>query len=371
MSWEVSHRGKMKKTLYVSGKFLSQATTGVQRYAAGVVKAWDNDLDCGRIDRSAYSIRLIVPRTDREIPRYKHIKVVRSLFGGRLWEQVELPLRSARGVLFSPYAAAPVFKGRQIVTIHDAGVAATPKQYSRLFGAYYTAVYFLLGRFCTTLFTVSHFSKQELHGYFSIPLDKMIVVPPGCDHLLKTRPSPDILKRFDLEPGNYILGVSSQSPVKNFEGLARAWELLGRDQLKLAIAGKANSRVFGNGAITRDGQTVWLGYVSDGELRSLYENACVFVYPSFYEGFGIPPVEAMTCGCPVLVARSSALPESCGDAALYCDPSSPADIAEKIASLLDNPQLAKQMCALGRIQAAQFTNQQTASMLWSEIQKLL
>jgi glycosyltransferase involved in cell wall biosynthesis len=361
----------MKKTLYVSGKYLSQATTGVQRYAAGVVDAWDHDLDCGRIDRSAYSIRLIVPKTDREIPRYKHIEVVPSIFGGRLWEQVELPLRSAGGVLFSPYAAAPVFKARQIVTIHDAGVAATPKQYSRLFRAYYTAVYFLLGRYCRAVFTVSRFSKQELHEYFSIPLDKMTVVPPGCDHLLKTPPSPDILNRFDLEPGQYILGVSSQSPVKNFDGLARAWELLGRGELKLAIAGKANSRVFGNGTSLRDGHTVWLGYVSDGELRALYEKAAVFVYPSFYEGFGIPPVEAMTCGCPVLVARSSALPESCGDAALYCDPSSPADIAKKIASLLDNPKLAQDMCALGRLQSARFTNQQTASMLWSEIQKYL
>jgi glycosyltransferase involved in cell wall biosynthesis len=199
----------------------------------------------------------------------------------------------------------------------------------------------------------------------------MTVVPPGCDHLLKTPPSPDILNRFDLEPGQYILGVSSQSPVKNFDGLARAWELLGRGELKLAIAGKANSRVFGNGTSLRDGHTVWLGYVSDGELRALYEKAAVFVYPSFYEGFGIPPVEAMTCGCPVLVARSSALPESCGDAALYCDPSSPADIAKKIASLLDNPKLAQDMCALGRLQSARFTNQQTASMLWSEIQKYL
>jgi glycosyltransferase involved in cell wall biosynthesis len=361
----------MKKILYVNGKFLSQATTGVQRYAAGVVEAWDNDLDCGRIDRSAYSIRLIVPKTEREIPQYKHIEVVFSSWGGRLWEQVELPLRSAGDVLFSPYAAAPVFKSRHIVTIHDAGVSATPEQYSRLFRAYYTAVYWSLGKFCTALFTVSRFSKQELHNYFFIPLNKMMVIPPGCDHLLNIPSSPDILKRFSLESGKYILGVSSQSPVKNFAGLIQAWKFLGRPELKLAIAGKANSRVFGSKASLRDERTVWLGYVSDGELRALYENASIFVYPSFYEGFGIPPVEAMTCGCPVVVARSSALPESCGDAALYCDPSSPEDIAEKIAALLDNSGLAQKLCAQGRLQAARFTNQETASMLWFEIQKYL
>jgi hypothetical protein len=143
----------------------------VQRYAAGLVEAWDHDLDSGRIDRSAYSIRLIVPKTDREIQRYKRIEVVSSFFGGKLWEQIELPMRSEGGVLFSPYAAAPVFKSSHIVTIHDAGVSATPEQYSRLFGAYYAVVYRLLGRFCTALFTVSRFSKLELHEYFSIPVD--------------------------------------------------------------------------------------------------------------------------------------------------------------------------------------------------------
>jgi glycosyltransferase involved in cell wall biosynthesis len=221
------------------------------------------------------------------------------------------------------------------------------------------------------LFTDSCFSKQELHKYFSIPLEKMTVLPVGCDHLMKIPPSSDILNRFALEPGKFILGVSSQSPIKNFDGLVRAWSLLGRPDLKLAIAGGANSRVFRDGVATQDRRIVRLGYVSDGELRSLYEAASVFVYPSFYEGFGLPPLEAMTCGCPVLVARSSSLPESCGDAALYCDPSSPADIAEKIKSLLDDPELAEKMRILGKRWSVQFTTQRTASLLWSEIQKYL
>jgi glycosyltransferase involved in cell wall biosynthesis len=359
------------KTLYVNGKFLSQPTTGVQRYAAGVVEAWDCDLDSGRIDASAYSIRLIAPKTDREIPKFKRITVVPSLLSGKLWEQVELPLRCAGGLLFSPYAAAPILKARQIVTIHDAGVAATPEQYSALFRRYYTMAYWALGRFCEAVVTVSEFSKNELHTYFSIPLGKLVAIPPGCDHLLRVPPSPEIMERFSLEPGKFILGVSSQSPIKNFEGLAKAWKLLGRPELKLAIAGQTNRRVFRNDGGMVDGRVVSLGYVSDAELRALYKHASVFVYPSFYEGFGIPPMEAMTCGCPVVVARSSALPESCGDAALYCDPLSPEDIAEKVALLLDNQILVEQMRSLGTRQAAQFTNQATASRLWSEIQKYL
>jgi glycosyltransferase involved in cell wall biosynthesis len=359
------------KTLYVNGKFLSQPVTGVQRHAAGVVGAWDDDLDDGRIDSSVFSIRLIVPKTDRPIPQFKRIVVVPSVSSGRLWEQVELPLRSIGGVLFSPYAAAPAFKSRHLVTIHDAGAAATPEQYSLSFRKYYGALYRRLGKSCIALFTISNFSKEELHRYFSIPLDKITINPPGCDHLLRIQPNRDILSRFGLEPGKFALGVSSQSPIKNFDGLVRAWKLIGRPELKLAIAGMTNSRVFQQRESIFDESVVKLGYISDGELRALYENAIVFAYPSFYEGFGIPPVEAMTCGCPVVVARSSALPESCGNAALYCDPSSPEDIARKIVSILDNPQLAEELRVRGKLHAAQFTTRETASQLWSEVHKYL
>jgi glycosyltransferase involved in cell wall biosynthesis len=137
--------------------------------------------------------------------------------------------------------------------------------------------------------------------------------------------------------------------------------------MKLAIAGMANARVFKqSGTDAIDGVT-WLGYVTDGELRALYESAALFVYPSFYEGFGYPPLEAMSCGCPVVVARASALPESCGDAAVYCDPSSPDDIARCIASVLDDPELAEELRAKGRLRAANFTMRKTASMLWTEL----
>ena len=361
----------MKKTLYVNGKFLTQATTGVQRYAAGIVDAWDREMESGRLDPSAYSIRLIVPKTKREIPRYKRIEVVASKFRGRLWEQIELPLRSAGQMLFSPYAAAPLIKFKHIVTIHDAGIIASSEQYSKRFRRYYQIVYRCLGLSCRKIITVSKFSKHELHKYFSISLDKMVVISPGCDHLLRFIPDLSILDRFDLIAGKFVLGVSSLSPIKNFGGLIRAWGLVDRADLKLAIAGKTNNDVFHEGADVTGTGVVSLGYVSDEELRALYENASAFVYPSFYEGFGLPPLEAMGCGCPVIVARSSALPEACGNAAIYCDPSDPEDIAEKICSLLDDPVLTKNLSILGLRRSSQFTTQETASLLWAEIQNYL
>lgn len=359
------------KTVYVNGKFLAQPITGVQRYARSVVAAWDDALEEGRIDRSRFCITIVAPRDAATEPGYRHIPIILCRSTGKLFEQVELPARTCGNLLFSPYAAAPILKWRHVVTIHDAGVASTPEQYSRQFRTFYSLVYRSLGLSCRRIFTDSEFSKQELQHHFSIPTKKLKVVYPGCDHLIGEAPDFAILKRFSLEPGAFILGVSSRSAIKNFEGLASSWKLLDRQDIKLAIAGKSNTRIFGAKSGRQDDGITWLGYVSDGELRALYQSAAVFVYPSFYEGFGYPPLEAMSCGCPVVVADKSALPESCGDAALYCDPSSPGNIAENVRRLLDDAQLSEDLRTKGKHRAEQFSTRKTGTLLWEEIESHL
>lgn len=359
------------KTLNINGKYLSQAVTGVQRYARDVVQAWDDAMEEGLIDRSRFSIQVVAPKTILTPPEYRHIRVSSSWLAGKAWDQFELPIRTAGTLLFSPYAAAPAFKRRHVVTIHDAGVHVTPQQYSALFRIYYSAVYWLIGKFSRRVFTVSQFSKGELQHYFSIRPVKLSVISPGCDHLSKTVPDLRILNRFNLKPGKFILGVSSQSPIKNFAGLAESWGLLERRGIRLAIAGKTNDRIFRQIQPKSEEDIAWLGYVTDEELRALYENAALFAYPSFYEGFGYPPLEAMYFGCPVVVGRSSALPETCGDAAVYCEPSDPHDIARSIAAVLDSPELAADLRENGKRRAAQFTMKKTAMKLWAEISAYL
>lgn len=359
------------KILSVNGKFLSQPTTGVQRYAAEIVNAWDQGLEEGWIDRARFSIRIEAPHQILQNLSYRHVTVRRGTSTGRLWEQVELPYRSKGTLLFSPYGAAPLMKMRHAVTIHDAGAAASRQQYSMAFRAYCFVVYRALGRSCKPIFTVSEFSRSELEKFFLIPHGKVVVIPPGCDHLLRSAPDPRILERHGLVKDSYILGVSSRSVIKNFEGLARAFKELAPAGIKLAIAGKSHSKLFGEAASNSvdgvDG-VVKLGYVSDAELRALYENAAMFAYPSFYEGFGIPPVEAMSCGCPVLVARSSSLPEACGDAALYCDPTAVSDIAKGISRILSDATLSSELRQKGLTRAAQFTARQSAMRIWSALE---
>jgi glycosyltransferase involved in cell wall biosynthesis len=105
------------------------------------------------------------------------------------------------------------------------------------------------------------------------------------------------------------------------------------------------------------------GYVTDPELRALYENAACFVYPSLYEGFGLPPLEAMSCGCPTLVARAASLPEVCGDAALYCDPRDPASIAQQIRCLVDDTSRRADLRARGLARAREFSWDRSAGTL--------
>ena len=160
-----------------------------------------------------------------------------------------------------------------------------------------------------------------------------------------------------------MLAVGSSSPHKNFLRLVRALEALGETPFSVVIAGGSNPKVH---AATGDlpASVKHVGYVSDGELRALYEHAAGFIHPAYYEGFGIPPLEAMTLHCPVLCSNAASLPEVCGDAALYFDPFDEADISAKIQRLMQDKTLQTRLCALGTAQAERFSwDSTTAAVL--------
>jgi glycosyltransferase involved in cell wall biosynthesis len=149
-----------------------------------------------------------------------------------------------------------------------------------------------------------------------------------------------ILDKFNLTSRKYLFAVGSMNPNKNFRALLEAIKLLNLGDCKFVISGGINSKIFQSQAIEDIPKSViFTGYVSDDELNSLYANALCFVFPSIYEGFGFPPLEAMSVGCPVIVSNAASLPEVCSDAALYCNPYDVSDIASKIQFMIDNPKL--------------------------------
>jgi glycosyltransferase involved in cell wall biosynthesis len=203
------------------------------------------------------------------------------------------------------------------------------------------------------MLTVSEFSRAELSRFLGIAPDRFSVIPNGGEHILREPADPGILKRLGLRK-RYVLAVSSHSLHKNFAGVRAAVTHMRQQDITLVFVGGANSRIFNRREASADASIV-TGHVTDAELRALYEGADCFVYPSFYEGFGLPPLEAMTCGCPVVVSRAASLPEVCGEAAVYCDPNDSADIGRALDQVLENAELRGELRRRGEERAAQFT----------------
>ena len=339
--------------IYINGRFLTQQTTGVQRFAREILRALDALLVSEGSARK-HSIVLLTPLGTTPPAGLRSIEC-RSVgrLQGQAWEQLELPRYTSDGFSLNLCNTAPLAGRYTIVAIHDAGVFAVPDAYSRPFRTWYRLLHPQLGRRAVRMLTVSEFSRAELSRHLGIARDRITVIPNGGEHILREPADHAILNRLGLS-GRYVLAVSSRSAHKNFGGIQAAAKHMRQQDITLVFAGGANSRIFKAGDTT-SGESIMTGRVTDAELRALYEGAECFVYPSFYEGFGLPPLEAMTCGCPVVVSRAASLPEVCGEAAMYCDPNDPADIGRALDGVLGDPALQRELRRRGRERALQFT----------------
>jgi glycosyltransferase involved in cell wall biosynthesis len=178
--------------------------------------------------------------------------------------------------------------------------------------------------------------------------------------MLRPPADPGLPARLGLERP-YVLAVGSPAPHKNLAALSATAAMLAARGAELVLTGDLSSPVFARIALPAPARRV--GRVDDASLRALYEGAACLVFPSRHEGFGLPAVEAMALGCPVVAARAGALPEVCAGAALFADPADPLDIAQAVAAVLDDPALAARLAAAGRVRAAGFTWAATAARL--------
>ena len=359
------------ETCYINGRFLSQEATGVQRYAEELVKTLDTMIDDGGIDAGKMRFILLTPAGLIRTIGLKHIPTrVAGHLSGHLWEQLELPRYARRGLLINLCNTGPVLSPHQMVTIHDAGFMAMPESYSRSFRTWYRLLLRRLGRTADVIVTVSDFSRTELIERLSISPARLHVIRHGREHFERLTADDTVITRHHLEQRPFLLAVSSRSPRKNFAAIVKAMSGPKLRGIKIVIAGGANPRVFGDEPERMPEHVHHLGYVTDEELKSLYRHAMAIIYPSLYEGFGLPPLEAMACGCPVIVSDIPPHHEVCGDAAIYCDPLSPDDIAEKIALVMNDPELRRQMQASGFEQARTFSWRQSAAEFYAIVKTL-
>jgi glycosyltransferase involved in cell wall biosynthesis len=341
-------------TLAINARFLTQKTTGVQRFAAEVTRA---------LAARGTALRLLAPTGAP--PRFDALPVEQvGRRTGQAWEQIDLPRAAGGDLLLNLGNTASLLRGgNQAVVIHDAGVFDTPESYSLPFRAWYRALHLALPRRGARIVTVSAFSRARLAARLRIEPARIAVMPEGGEHVLRAAADPAILARCGLAPRGYALAVGTRAAHKNLGALRDAAALLAARGMVLAVAGGVEAGAFSGAADTTGSGVRLLGRVTDAELRALYENALCLIFPSRYEGFGIPPLEAMWCGCPVLAARAGAVPEVCGEAALWFDAEGPATPAAALLRLLGEHSLADGLRAAGRARAQLYSWDAAAARL--------
>ncbi len=354
----------------INGRFLTQPATGVQRYAYQIVRGWDMMLDKGEIDRQRYHLEIVVPKLEQPLKTFQHIPIRPvGMLKGNLWEQVELPLYTRGEFLFNPGNIGPLVKLNQAITIHDTSVFAVPYSYSAKFRFKYRLVFSVLAKTAGLVITVSQFSRNELKKYCHVPPHKLVVIPEGSDHILDVDADQDVFEQYKIGKKPYVLIVGSNAPHKNLAVVYQAAAIFPADEIDFVVVGGDFDRWFNATPVTANDRVIKLGYLSDSALKALYQGAVALVFPSLYEGFGLPPLEAMACGCPVIVSNTSSLPEVCGNAALYFDPRQPLELVEKIKCVINDPLLQSELREKGYLHAHIFHWAIAAKTTWESLVK--
>jgi glycosyltransferase involved in cell wall biosynthesis len=350
-----------KKKVFFNGRFLTASLSGVQRTAFEMVKAFDELIGRGIIGTEKTSFFLIYSGVIINPIELKHIHLLRrGVLKGNLWEQLELPIYTAGCLLVSLCTISTIFKTKQVVMVHDASVLVNPGYFSFSFKTWYRFAVPLLGKLSRHVITVSEFSKRELISYGGFDEKKITVIYNAAEHVLKTGEPDDAFRNKINNYKPYYLAVSSLGANKNFKGLSKAIEKMEFSKFNMLIAGgKLDALKYS----FPDDHVNYLGYVSDAELKYLYRNASLFIFPSFYEGFGLPPLEAMALGCPVIASSTSSIPEILGDACDYFNPHDEADMALKIDRLIHNVECLNVLQERGYKRAALFSWEKSALKL--------
>jgi glycosyltransferase involved in cell wall biosynthesis len=286
---------------------------------------------------------------------------------GHGWEQAILPLRTARfELLYSPANLAPVASARNVVVIHDAAALRSPEAYSQTYVAYQRRLLPVIARRARLVITVSEFSRRELAELLGISAGRIEVIPEGVDERFHVDVDPDPARAAHALGKDYVLAVGTVSARKNLAALEPVARALDERGIELVLAGSDRGYLRGS-----DPRLRRLGYVAEQHLPSLYAGARAVVMPSRYEGFGLPCLEAMASGAPVVAARRGALPETVGEAGLLVDPDDPRALVEAVLAASSEEHLRGRLIAAGVRRAAAFSWSRTAALTDAAIERLL
>ncbi|WOJ90321.1 glycosyltransferase family 1 protein [Methylocapsa polymorpha] len=346
--------------LTINGRFLSQRVTGVQRYAREIVTEMDKLLQQSRF-KGALPAKIVAPAASEIDPSWRAIAFKRTAGGGPLWDQLILPFAS-QGVLLSLCNMGPLVAANHIVCIHDVNILLAPESYSRAFRAYYRIIGPPLARRAVRVATVSSFSARMLSEFGLCRPEKVSVIPNGHEHVRRWRPSLSRYAATEAKRRPFVFVLGSRARHKNVAILLSIAKEIDELGLDILMAGAPCHTFSAIEAQPAPENVRFLGFVSDDDLAALYQTALCFAFPSLTEGFGLPALEALALGCPVIASNAASLPEVCGDAALYADPTSPRDWLDQIKRLQSEPDLAQSLRAKGPGQAKRFSWAKSAEL---------
>ena len=332
----------MTREIVVNGRFLARRVTGVERYGREILRHIGNNC---RVESTR-----------------------KQGWRGHAWEQFVLPAKVARkSILWSPANTGPLLIREQALTIHDLSPLEHPEWFQPGFALWYRLFLPMLAKRVRCVFTPSQYVQQKTIERFGIT--NVTVTPNGVDHSI-FHPNAKQTK-FDL-PAGYVLFVGTLEPRKNLNLLLRAWKEI-KDDFKdtwLLIVG-ANGNVFRNVEYPQQTERVrFLGYVDDKTLAGLYANATLFALPSQEEGFGLPALEAMASGTPVVVSDGGALPEVVGEAGMIFCLSDPDGLTDTLKECLGSAGTRSILKEKGLARAAEFSWQTTAEWIWKSLNEI-
>jgi glycosyltransferase involved in cell wall biosynthesis len=353
----------------INGRFATQRMTGVQRYAHEIVNAIDEIVgDDGDLAQHL-GFELTMPPDTAISSEFKQIKSRRVGFGsGHLWEQLVLPWYLQSGTL-SLGNLGPVMARRQLVCIHDVNTFIQPESYSLAFRTVYRTLQPLIGWRARKVATVSQFSADMLVKYGLCQPEKIFIAPNGHEHILNwdaDRAKLALLKQLKRP---YVLLLGSKAKHKNIQVVLEGVEALDRAGIDVVVVGAAAGIFAGTVEVDRP-NVHYTGYVSDDDLAALYERALCLTFPSTTEGFGIPPLEAMGKGCPVICSNAASLKEVGGDAVIYADPERVEAWRDAVIGLAADADLRARLAEKGRRQAKLFSWKRSAERYLDEILKM-
>ncbi len=345
-------------------------TSGIEYYALHVARA------LLQADKENEYVLFFSKETHPEL-RQPHLEFEERIcpVGNQIFcEQIWLPLTAANESLdlihFPAFPPSPLNWGRTVLTVHDATVWRLPDTTSKKGRCYFKGLYKLsMGR-SKRVVTYSQNSRDEISRFASLPKEKIVAIYPAANEVFQPMRNENRLRTTERElglPRHFILTVGTIEPRKNHLTLIQVYETLRRRygfKHKLVIVGRkawGYKQLIGriNRSLYKD-DILLTGFIPTSQLVAVYNLAQLFIYPSVYEGFGLPPLEAMSCGCPVVASNSSSLPEVVADAGILIDPYDVEAMAEAVTRLLEDGSLRETMITKGFDRARTFTWEKAA-----------